>query len=66
MSIPIAYDEDIEVLLTEAYPNLTDSERKEVRLDLELVCRWLLEQVELENPALKIIQTESDGHARET
>lgn len=55
MTIPITPDENLSSLLVSSYPELTDAERQEVRLDLELVCRWLLEQVELENPALKNI-----------
>lgn len=53
MAIPTTPEENLTALLASAYPELTEAERQEVRLDLELVCRWLLEQVELENPALK-------------
>jgi hypothetical protein len=55
MTIPITREEDIAALLASTYPELTEAERQEVRLDLELVSRWLLKQVELENPALKNI-----------
>lgn len=53
MTIPITHEEDVATLLASAYPGLTEAERQEVRLDLELVSRWLLKQVELETPALK-------------
>lgn len=45
--------ETVDKLLEKAYPNFTYEQRQEARLDLELVSRWLLEQIELGNPAFQ-------------
>lgn len=55
MNSPPTEEEDIEVLLARAYPGLSEAERAEVLLDLQLLCRWVLEQVELDTPALRDI-----------
>lgn len=66
MTIPKTAEESTETLLQRAYPELTEAERQEVRLDLELVARWLLEQVELGNPVLEEFQREPSGVSRES
>ena len=66
MTIPINAEENIETLLHRVYPELTEAERQEVRLDLELIARWLLEQVELGNPVLEEVEREANGVSRES
>jgi hypothetical protein len=56
MTIPPTTEEEVSTLLAGSYPGLTEAERREVLVDLEQLSRWLLEQVELENPALEELE----------
>jgi hypothetical protein len=60
MTIPTTVDGELDTLLIRAYPELTEAELQDVRLDLGLIARWLLEQVELGNPALETLPKKSD------
>lgn len=55
-----SYEEEFERLLGQAYPGASHDECAEIRLDYELLARWLLKQVELENPALEMCKPQSD------
>lgn len=54
-------EDTITTLIAETYPNLSKAERREVRLDLELMARWLLNQVELDTPALEQAESYPDN-----
>lgn len=50
----------LETLLATAYPEGPEALRREVLLDLTLISHWLLEQVELDSPALKELAVNAD------